>query len=413
MSTKSAPVRQPEPKLTDQRTLDCTIDVLSQHFALKAEGYVCQTADVWRVVTAAAARQSTIEAMTRVLRDVPDSNTVRGQLNLAFAPTEVRASETQCNAALASQLPAWLTRRPVELACDLHDAPYYGKAEAQDPEHPANDPDYWVCRGQKRDGTTRFYRCASAYVMRRGMRWTVAVHWVHPGETDAQILEALLTRVQALKIQLVCLYLDKGFTDIPTIRWLQQQPFPTLLAVPLWGTEDGRGVKPLCCGRRSYYTEHRFASQANGEVVVPLAMVRARLLRHPGRHNAHWEWQWMAFALINFPQLPPLRHVRRRYRRRFGIESSYRLVEDVRVRTATNNPAVRFVYLAVAFLLQALWITLHWAYLRVAGPGPRRVDAERFRFEDFKSFLIHAIEAFYGVVSVLDSPPALAKSVMY
>ena len=135
--------------------------------------------------------------------------------------------------------------------------------------------------------------------------------------------------------------------------------------------------------------------------------------RHPRRHNQHWEWQWMAFALINFTQRPPLRQVRKRYRRRFGIESSYRIMEDARVRTTSNNPAVRFVYMSVALLLQSLWLALHWAFLRVPGPGPRRVRAEALRFDRFKRFLIRAVEAIYGVVSALVPLLPVGISVKY
>lgn len=413
MKPKPAPKQQPEPKLTDRYTLDCTTRMLSEHFTLQADGYVCDTTDVWRIAVAAAARRSTIEATSRDLPGAPDSNTLRGYLNAAFPPEDVRAVEATSNETLASQLPAWLRHHPLELACDLHDEPYYGRAEAQDPEHPETDPNYWVCRGQRRAGTTRFYRCATAYVMHQHTRWTVAVHFIHPSETDADILQALLAQILALGLSVACLYLDKGFASIPVFRWAKQQPVPILLAVPLWGTEEGRGVKALCQGQRSYYTEHLFKSQEHGEERVILAMVRARLLRHRGRYNQHWEWQWMAFALINCPQLPPLRQVRKRYRRRFGIESSYRIMEDARVRTASNNPAVRFVYMSVALLLQSLWLTLHWAFLRVPGPGPRRVNAEALRFDRFKHFLIRAVEAIYGVVAALEPLSPAAKSVMY
>lgn len=413
MSHASAPIRQPEPKLTDRRTLDCTTAVLQEHFALRAQGYVCATLDVWRVVVAAAARRSTIEATSQDLQAAPDSNTLRGYLNRAFPHDHVRAIEAMCNAALASQVPAWLRQHPVELACDLHDTPYYGRVEARDPAQPAADPDYWVCRGQRRDGTNRFYRVATAYVMARGRRWTLAVHGVHPAESDADIVQALLAQVRTLALDIACLYLDKGFASIPMLRWLKHQPLPVLLAVPLWGTDTGRGVKALCHGRCSYYTWHQFASQTYGPEVALLAMVRARLLRHRGRHHQCWAWQWMAFALINFSERPPLRQLRKRYRRRFGIESSYRLLEDARVRTTSNNPALRLVYVGVALVLQSVWIALHWLFLRVPGPGPRRSAPEHFRFDRFKRFLSRAVEAIYGVVSTLDPPPSWAKSVMY
>jgi putative transposase len=61
----------------------------------------------------------------------------------------------------------------------------------------------------------------------------------------------------------------------------------------------------------------------------------------------------------------PLVRVRRRYRRRFGIETGYRLMEAVRARTTSLNPALRFLLIGVALLIVNMWIRLHWLYLRL------------------------------------------------
>jgi hypothetical protein len=57
-------------------------------------------------------------------------------------------------------------------------------------------------------------------------------------------------------------------------------------------------------------------------------------------------------------------------------------------------------------------MALHWIYLRLRGSGPRRVASQYFRFDRLRSFLLHAVEAIYGVVAVLE-PPSNVKSVNY
>ena len=79
--------------------------------------------------------------------------------------------------------------------------------------------------------------------------------------------------------------------------------------------------------------------------------------------------------------------MRRRYRRRFGIESSYRLLEQVRLRTSSPNEALRFFAMGLALLLGSVWIALHWRHLRVPGSGPRRVLRELFTLEQMANFL--------------------------
>jgi putative transposase len=401
--SKSAPA-QPV-KLTTRATLDCTMNAVKEHFDLSADGYVCDTHDVWQVVLTAAARRSTIEAACADLLGAPDSNTIRGYLNAQLPPAKIPALQAACNAALAGQLPDWLKLSPQEVACDLHDTPYYGQQQPQDPQHPEADPDYWVCRGEARNGTTRFYRCATAYVMRQGVRMNLAVRFVHPGDPLAAVLHDLLERVQALGITIGCLHLDKGFCGIPTLRFLLTQPhLAVIMAAPIRGKKGG--LRALCQGRRSYRTTHTFRSAPNGALTVPVGVVRTFVKRRDGR----WVLQWLVYVLLNLADAP-LRRVRKRYRRRFGIESSYRLLEQVRARTTSNHPAVRFLFMGVAVLILNIWIALHWRFLRRRGCGPRRVAREHFTLDRMAHFLSRAVEAIYGVVSVVD-PPGV-KPVIY
>lgn len=392
-------------KLTDRVTLDCTMNSLKKHFALSAEGYKCQTNDVWQIVVTAAARRSTIEATCDDLTAAPAANTVRGYLHDALPPREIPALQVACNAALAEQLPAWLGQHPREVACDLHDEPYYGKQQPHDPEHPETDPAYWICRGEARDGTTRFYRCATAYVMHHGARLNLAVRFVHPGEAVATVLHDLLARVEALGLTIRRLYLDKGFCGIPVLRALQQRDqLPVLMAAPIRGKKGG--LRALCRGATCYRTTHTFRSAANGELTVPVGVVRTFVRGQ----DKKWHLRWLVYVLLNLPD-EPLRQVRKDYRRRFGIETGYRLMEQVRARTTSNRAALRFLLMGVALLLVNLWIALHWRFLRRRGSGPRRVAREHFPLERMARFLSRAVEAIYGVVSVVD--PAGVKSAVY
>jgi len=160
--------------------------VLRQHVPLTADGYRCQTDDLWRLLVGAAARSTTLEAVCADLVDAPDANTVRGYLTTQLRARDIPTQEQRWNDALATLLPAWLLTRPQEVAVDFHDEPYYGRCD------PA-DPDNWVCRGEAQAGTTYFYRCATAYVMQRDVRLTLALVFVKPGDDKVALLARLLT----------------------------------------------------------------------------------------------------------------------------------------------------------------------------------------------------------------------------
>lgn len=384
--------------LTDRGTLNCTIGVLEQYFALGAQGYLCQTRDLWQVLVAVCARQSTIESTCNDLLKAPDSNTVRHYLKQQLRVEKIGAVQKACNEALASQLPTWLRDHPQEIACDLHDQPYYGTYDGE-------DPDNWVCGGEARDGTSHFYRCATAYTLRQGVRMTLAIEFVNPKSDLLGILQRLLQRVQALGIACKRLYLDKGFCSIPILRFLQAQvELPVIVAVPVRGKQAG--TRALCHGRGSYRTEYTFHSQLQGELTIPVAVVRTFAKRRHGPPQA----QWLVYALLHCPDLP-VRSVRKLYRRRFGIESSYRMMEKTRARTTSHNAALRFLFMGLALLILNIWIALHWTYLRIRGRGPRRVARQDFREDRMLRFLSRAVEAIYSAVALVDPPNT--KPVIY
>jgi putative transposase len=378
-------------KLTDRSTFDFTIAVLEHYFDLSAEGTLCQTSDLWRVLVQAAARRTTIETVCMDLEQVPDSNTVRGYLKDQLTVTAIRGLQRDCNRALASQLPAWLRDTPRDIAIDLHDEPYYGQAAP-------DDPNCWVCRGEARAGTTRFYRCATAYVMHRDVRFTLAVVFVHPKNDLRWIVQQLCRRVQTMQIPVKGWFLDKGFCSIPLLRWFDTEfQAPALIAAPIRGKTGG--LRALCHGRRGYRTTHTLHSADYGELTVPVAVIRTFRRHRDGSRAA----EWLVYVLIRLPDLR-LRQVRKRYRRRFGIESSYRLLEQVRGRTTVRYPALRFLWMAIALILGNIWIALHWRYLRRRGSGPRRVARWHFTLTQLAQFLRRAIEHIYGAISIIDPP---------
>ena len=125
--------------LTSQRVLDDTMDLVRRHIPLKASGYRCQTADLWRVLLSAMTRTHSIEATCTALAGAPPPNTIRGYLARQWTPAAIPQLEAQSNAALRATIPAWVTTTAVEVAIDTHDCPFYGQI-------PEGDDTWWCGR---------------------------------------------------------------------------------------------------------------------------------------------------------------------------------------------------------------------------------------------------------------------------
>ena len=71
------------------------------------------------------------------------------------------------------------------------------------------------------------------------------------------------------------------------------------------------------------------------------------------------------------------------YRRRFAIESSYRMRNIVKPKTSTKNPEIRYFYTLVSFLLKNIWLYLQKKHFVIVKRGPKVIDEDKFRFDMF------------------------------
>jgi len=378
------------PELTAQEVLRHAQELLEEKLPLNAEGYKCTTDDLFKVLLGVAATKSTLEAVCADLVGTPDPHTIRGYFNDQLRVEELPELEQQLNAALAAEVSRRVRRHAQEVAIDYHDRPYYGKGE--------QDQELWV-RGKAKDGTTRFYRVATAYVVLNGLRVTLALRFVLPDDDTVSVLDTLLQRVKAQGIRVSCLLLDKGVESIAVLEYLTRQGQAALIACPIRGTTGG--TRALCQGHKSYGTSHTFKGPQGVEFTASLLVCRVfTTARRTGRHVRQADW--LVFVQIHLALSP--RYARHLYRSRFGIETSYRCEGQVRGWTTAKNPAYRFVLIALAFVLLNVWIQLRWLFTQVPRRGGRWLDTPRFPLARFAKFLQRALEMWYGCVRAITAP---------
>jgi len=88
------------------------------------------------------------------------------------------------------------------------------------------------------------------------------------------------------------------------------------------------------------------------------------------------------------------------YRLRFGIETSSRQMHAARIRTTTRSPVIRLLYVGIALVLRNLWVWLHDTILAMPRRGGRAILLERLRWETLLLWLLHVVEAMFGVADV-------------
>jgi putative transposase len=89
--------------------------------------------------------------------------------------------------------------------------------------------------------------------------------------------------------------------------------------------------------------------------------------------------------------------VRDSYSKRFGIESSYRQLNQGRIRTSTRSPLLRLLFVGLALLLRNVYVWLHWEVLAHKRRGRRRVDLNQLPLKAMLAWLQHRAEEFLGL----------------
>jgi putative transposase len=373
----------PEYSLNAEDVRQMMLEAMEKHLSLKTEGYRSSTHQTFDLLLKATAEGSSLEAVCADSCGAVDSNTLREQLNAALDVSQLRQQEAEMNQALASAIPAGMPRGGLEVAIDTHDEPFYGKTP---------DLRAYSCKTRAKAGTTRFFRIASAYVIWREVRLTLALTYVLPEDTLPAVVDKLLKQLKSLGLHATVLYLDKGFCCGEIIRYLQDSQQAALLACPIRGKQGG--IRALCHGWGSFTTDYTFTDGTTAR----LALVDTRV---PDPKTKRKQRKWLAFVLVRLDWTP--RQVYAKYRRRFGIEASYRLLRQVKVLTNSRNPALRFFFLGLGLVLQNVWVLARWLFTRRPGKGRYKLVPSLLRFDRFRKLLVRAVERFY--------PPPLAISV--
>jgi hypothetical protein len=382
------------PKLTDTAVMKEACDSLNEHLPLAADGYVCTGVDLWQIVVGASVKQTTIHGLCAGLADAPSDTAVRGYLNAQLTVEDLPDIERRLNAALGSRIPRRVFKKARDTAVDFHEQAYYGKVEQSE--------GLWI-RAEAKDGTTRFYRVATAYVIWRDMRVTLAIRFVLPEDDTVSILSDLLKRLKGLKYRIKTLYLDRGFDGVRVMRFVTKTRLRAVIACTIRGKTGG--TRALCRGRGSYRTRYTFHSPEHGHFTAHLAVCKVfTTARRTGRNPRRADW--MIFILIHCSFTP--QQVRQAYRRRFGIESSYRCARHTRGWTTSPNPALRFLLVGLSFFLVNIWVALRWRFAQIPRQGGRLVNYAHFRLQRLIDWIARVVERIYQPVRLIY---ALAKPI--
>lgn len=323
---------------------------LRQALPWRAHGRRVTVSRLLDLLLLVAALRSSLSAIARRFRFGFSHETAR-QAVAANLPDRQRLQQGLLDA-LHSLGSRRLRRRRWDIAIDLHLCPFYGDRQTAG-----------IVGGPKKQGSKYHYAYATAVLLHRRHRYTVGLIALEGKAKPHEIVAALLFQVQSRGVRLRGVALDSGFDSGETLLLLQQQRLSYVVPLRRKGASNNR--RNVCfTWPVGSIAVLRWLTKASRRRVQTEVVVLQRRGERKVRVYAFGGWGVGA-------ALARARQAKRAYRRRFGIETSYRQMNEGKGRTTKKDVVYRLLLIGLALLLRQAWVWLTWQLACAWGCGQR------------------------------------------
>jgi putative transposase len=329
----------------------------------KCSGSYPSIEDVVKTTILASIEKTSVDDICDSSKRVKSGRTVRQYLGWL----QLDELEEQANSLLQQHVVDLIRKKWVRLAVDFHNVPYYGSQMKDENE---------IRKSLAKNGTSKFHSYLTVYAFVRNHRYTIAIRYVRRKEDLSDVLEETLDEISALDLNIREVLLDKEFYNTRVINYLQENDMPFIIAVPQRGLKI-KALRVRADGGRcipSWPVKNAHKEVANVCLQCYQKYTKGSKILGGGA-------TWFFYATHMMPGNP--KRISNKYRKRFGIESSYRMMNSCRARTSSKNPAIRFLFVLIAFLIVNLKVMMEW--LRCAdGRLSRKESTAKMRLKKLR-----------------------------
>ena len=250
-------------------------------------------------------------------------------------------------------------------ATDEVDDPFYGKKVTENED--------FVVGGKPKKSTCFFYRYITLYTTMRNRRVTLAVFPVQNSMSKLFFIQQIVKIIRSEGYGIRVFLLDRGFFSWEIFHYLQNEKIPHIMPVKAHGKEL---IGLLANEEIRQFTYSLNKNKETEQEIEILRYTDSRCKKDGTVKRKH-----RGFVVFGVDW--SLLKVKRVYRSRFAIESSYRMRNIVRPKTSTRNPVARYFFAIVSFLLKNIWVVLLFEHFRKKQSGPIVIKSEWFRFDAF------------------------------
>ena len=360
---------------------------LEKSLRLEYEGTKCTAGTLLQVLLIAASRMVSIFAACRDLADAPCDQTIRNALTATLPG--ITELEQRLNRSLATELPKALFRKSRRIAIDLTLIPYHGQPHQDKKE---------IYRSQPKSGTSHFHAYATAAVVHKGHRYTLALTRVEYGEKMKTVLQRLMTIVRRRRVKVRFLLLDKGFFSVEVISYLKRAKLGFIIPAMVRGrkpkgNKKATGLRAIRKKKNGYY-RHTLTSTVGGKQRSTRVTICVASKYYTENKSGKRRRKKLLYVIWKVRVTP--REIRETYRTRFGIETSYRQMNEARIKTCTRDPQLRLLFIGIALVLRNVWVWLHFKLARGKWDDEPQLFLELLPFQEMLLWIAQVVGKLLG-----------------
>jgi len=350
--------------LNKKECCDLVVDSLNRFIAIPIQGKLTQTKVFQSLIGMAVSHQS-IHSISHSLTLAPCETSLRYHLNKLNIFELERISSQILTHSIQEVLKEG---HPYQFAIDFTHDPYYGEV--------ADENEGYFIRNRLKKSTKEFYSYITLYVITKDRQLTLAVFPVRQGLSKMHYLAQCLDVISGLNLQIEVLCLDREFYAKKVISFLQGAQVPFIMPV----RRHSHRMKSLLKGTKSRFGTY-FMKNKPLDLELNIAIVVKYFKGKGGKHGS----KNLGYVFHGLTWSPGQIH--ETYRSRFSIESSYRMRNQVKPKTSSRNPVLRYLFTLISFLLKNIWVVLLWRYFSPVKRGPRTIDRRVLHFDVFCLFV--------------------------
>jgi hypothetical protein len=237
-------------------------------------------------------------------------------------------------------------------------------------------------------------RCCTVFDELRGHRYTLALTRVELGESMVEVVRRRLAIVRQRGVKIKYLLLDKGVYGVAVITHLKRARLAFVIPAVPHGRKPkhstrATGLRALLRQPHGYY-EHTLTSVRDGRTSQTTVTICVASKTYTHANSGRRRRKPLLYAIHGLRMEPRL--VRETYRQRFGIETTYRQMNEARIKTNTHNPQQRLLFVGIALVLRNAWVWLHYQLATSKNSTEPKVHLSLLRFGEFLLWITQTIQ---------------------